>query len=870
MAQLYLESLADKTSETEMKNELKVLRKRSQREQGEQGGLEVLNQAYHQAMERIDSQTPGYKTVGRKVLTWIICAKRPLATLELQHALAVEPGHTGLDEKNIRDIELMVSSCAGLVIVDKESDTIGVVHYTTQEYFEQRRDQFFRREMDHIAKICTTYLSFDAFQSGFCQTDAAFEKRLEAFPLYSYAACNWGYHAKEASAEDEGSTLDFLGMDRKVSASFQVIIDLEGRRHSPVLSRVLGLHLAVWFGLANTVTALLSKGDDPNAQDAFGRSPLAWAAERGYHIIAQKLLDTKGIDPDLKGQYVDPELENIKYLSNLRSSFLSTWGGSRLDIERFLYNDRMGEGCNGTPLWYAARKGHGETVKLLLAKQANPNSQDSLYGTTPLWCAAANGHETVVSLLLDNVSIEPDRASRAGGMTPLSIAATRGHETIVRLLLGKSGVNPDSVDYYGQTPLMKAIWQGFDDIFALLFKDERIGSINLKDTQGWTPLLIASKEGHSAIVKSLLSTDGVDLNSVDSIYEYTSLQWAINEGYHKVAETLLADPRVHVENHSSRTGHSALSLAAKSGNADLVELLLDKSTVGLNVKDNQGKTPLLHAAAWGHLEVIELLLAVDNIDPNAKTDAGKTPLLLAAENRDVEAVESLLSSKRVDLGSTDVSTNATPLLKASMAGDEATAMLLLEAGAEPDCVDNVGRSPIFYMAMHEQKAVLELLIADKRVKLDSKDQYGITPLSIAACHGRELAVNLLLSKQEVDVESRDRFGCTPLWWARLNGHSSVANLLIQNTESKGISVSTADLPTERKPGPGRWSSMKCVICCRYVPFGQCYYVCEGSHEREVSLCEDCYEVGGRCFNASHESFVRRQIPPEGKVSMQEL
>ena len=47
-------------------------------------------QAYEDAMERIRSQSPEYRNLANQVLSWIICAKRPLTVVQLRHALAVE------------------------------------------------------------------------------------------------------------------------------------------------------------------------------------------------------------------------------------------------------------------------------------------------------------------------------------------------------------------------------------------------------------------------------------------------------------------------------------------------------------------------------------------------------------------------------------------------------------------------------------------------------------------------------------------------------------------------------------------------------------------------------------------------------------
>jgi hypothetical protein len=162
-------------------------------------GSEAYDQAYEDAMERIGGQVKDQKELAKLVLSWITHAKRPLTTLEIQHALAVEPGDTKLSEDNLPEVEDIVSICAGLVTVDEESGIVRLVHYTTQAYFERTRRHWFPNGERDIAITCVTYLSFDKFGSGFSQTDAEFEERLRSSLLYDYAARNWGRHAWKAS-----------------------------------------------------------------------------------------------------------------------------------------------------------------------------------------------------------------------------------------------------------------------------------------------------------------------------------------------------------------------------------------------------------------------------------------------------------------------------------------------------------------------------------------------------------------------------------------------------------------------------------------------------------------------------------------------
>jgi hypothetical protein len=102
-------------------------------------GSGAYNYVYKEAMERINSQVKDQEELAKQVLLWIICAKRPLTTAELQHALAVETSESQLDKDNLSEVEDIVSVCAGLVTIDEESDIIRLVHYTTQEYFEQTK-----------------------------------------------------------------------------------------------------------------------------------------------------------------------------------------------------------------------------------------------------------------------------------------------------------------------------------------------------------------------------------------------------------------------------------------------------------------------------------------------------------------------------------------------------------------------------------------------------------------------------------------------------------------------------------------------------------------------------------------------------------
>jgi hypothetical protein len=266
LAKLHLDSLTGKKSPKAIRTKLKKL----------PTGSGAYDHAYNDAMERIDCQITDSQELAKQVLAWITCAKRPLTTTELQHALAVEIGESALDEDNLPQIEDMVSVCAGLVTVDDESHIIRLVHYTTQEYFERTKGKWFPNAETDITTICVTYLSFHVFETGFCPTDEEFEVRLQLNALYNYAARNWGHHARTASAEAGQLILDLFESEAKVSGCSQAMM-ASGNYYGysqMVPKQVTRVHLAAYFGLGEVMEVLLKGRFDLDCKDSKGQTPL--------------------------------------------------------------------------------------------------------------------------------------------------------------------------------------------------------------------------------------------------------------------------------------------------------------------------------------------------------------------------------------------------------------------------------------------------------------------------------------------------------------------------------------------------------------------------------------------------------------------
>lgn len=124
---------------------------------------------YKEAWERICAQKPQQAELGKKILLWILHSTRPLRVQEVQHALAMEEGDDQLYLDGLVDEQELTSFCAGLVVVDEQSGFIGLVHSTTQEFFQQRKQELFPLAHEIIATTCITYLCTKDFKdSGAC------------------------------------------------------------------------------------------------------------------------------------------------------------------------------------------------------------------------------------------------------------------------------------------------------------------------------------------------------------------------------------------------------------------------------------------------------------------------------------------------------------------------------------------------------------------------------------------------------------------------------------------------------------------------------------------------------------------------------
>ncbi|KAJ6078697.1 hypothetical protein N7467_008450 [Penicillium canescens] len=486
LARLYLDSIACKTTTKAIKQTLAELETASETASDDKRA-KALDNAYEQAVQRIQSQLPEHRELAMRVLSWITCTERQLTLAELLHALGTEENTSELDQDAIPNLDLVVSTCTGLVTVDKESDIIRLIHHTTHEYFQRTWERWFPNAQIDITIACVTYLSFEVFNAGACSTEELLEERFLYCAFFAYASRYWGNHARK-SVTGENVIMGLLEHTDRVSACSQALLYQETYLKNMIEpTQMTNLHLVAYFGLSGAAFILLGKRKNIDC-DEIDRGPLWIAAYHGHNAVVKLLLE-KNANIETKNMF---DYTPLSYAAS---------NGHEAVVRLLLENNANIETKSrweNTPLSYAAFHGHEAVVKLLLQNNANIETKNR-WERTPLSYAAFHGHEAVVKLLLqNNANIE---AMDESGQTPISDAALNGHEAVVKLLL-ENNANIETMNELGETPLSNAALNGHEAVVKLLLENN--ANVETRNELGRTPLSYASSMGHEKVVRLLL------------------------------------------------------------------------------------------------------------------------------------------------------------------------------------------------------------------------------------------------------------------------------------------------------------------------------------------------------------------------------
>ncbi|KAJ6596207.1 ankyrin repeat-containing domain protein [Mycena vulgaris] len=536
LAKLHIESLGAKSTIKTVREAFKRLPK-------------DLDNTYNAAMKRIQDQNEEDRKIANKALVWVSNAKRLLTVAELREALAIEPGAKQLDPDNMLDIDIILSVCAGLVIVDEKIPVVRLVHHTTQSYLDSIQDQQFSDAQSEITSSLLTFLAFDQFRN-LSRLDP------EKLPqLFYYAQ----YCLMHAAGRPEGQLREML---------------LDFFERAPAWRTFAGLK---WTVAPWSLPDWKSEG-----------SPM-WIA------VAANLLEIVRYYLKLRG--VSPTTHNGKFI------YAASYYGHLQMVELLIEKrtDVWGTvlGYYGSPMQAASWQGHEKIVQLLIDKGGNVNTSGGYYGNA-LQAASCGGHESIVRLLLKNGAEVNARGGKSGNA--LQAASCEGHENIVRILI-ENGANVNAEGGPYENALQAACFEGHEEVTRLLIK--KGSKVNKAGGYFGSALQAAACGGRTKIVQ-LLIENGANVNAKGG-RSGNALQTASRWGHEDIVQILI-DMGADV-NAQGGEDSNALQAASSNGHEAIIQLLINKGA-DVNAQGRHGiiRTALRAASRNGHENICRLLI----------------------------------------------------------------------------------------------------------------------------------------------------------------------------------------------------------------------------------------------------------------------
>jgi ankyrin repeat protein len=217
--------------------------------------------------------------------------------------------------------------------------------------------------------------------------------------------------------------------------------------------------------------------------------------------------------------------------------------------------------------------------------------------------------------------------------------------------------------------------------------------------------------------------------------------------------------------------------AIAAGDLNKVRTLLEDDPPLLELKDNEGNTPL-HLACGAFQVAIANFLIDKGAAANTRNNYGLTPLhrAIGGRGQDVDLIRKLIAKGADVHAKLDRGLNT--LHFAAMINNLNIVKLLIDHGADLNAYDNICYGTVLQTAinMNPNEEVAKFLV-EHGAKINQKFSFGNTELHLAAMKGYADLASLLV-KHGADVNGVNDYNHTALYYAAKHGHRKTADALI--------------------------------------------------------------------------------------------
>jgi ankyrin repeat protein len=432
---------------------------------------------------------------------------------------------------------------------------------------------------------------------------------------------------------------------------------------------------------------------------------------------------------------------------------------------------------NIQPIHYACWTRNQILVELLLSKGAQLTDQDDL-GRTPLhflcmpiYIEAITSDDQqqqceLMKFILNNRQknsylIDLTKQDNQGH-TLLAYACVNHNLPLMEIILQNQRdlLNKATID--GQTPLMIAIGECFLNGIEYLLKQNGLQR-NVCDTAGNTAIhhacMCTNKSIRSNLLKLLIDDKhGIfDLEKRNEELMDPFMICTINQSIDLC--NLLIEKNVSLTKKDIHSRQS-IHIACQIGNYELVSLLLNSSTINLNVLDDNHRNCLFYAIDNGDEKIVNLLIE-NNITIKIRDIVGDTPLHKAVQHQTnaYQLTNSLLKTQAgKDLINEVAADEMKPILLAANCKQAEVIYLLIKNGVDLKAVDIEHHTALHLACKNDCMKSVFYLIEFGGLNVNELDCYRQTPIFYAyASNDYNLVQYLISSGAEIDVRDSQNY-----------------------------------------------------------------------------------------------------------------